>query len=122
MAQRQRGGVGRIGGSGRGGEAEPHLHHLLHLRLVGAAPSGDGVLDLVRCVLHDLAAERRRLGKRQPAGLTDAHRRAHVDLKEDLLDDNDVGAELAQQGNDLGLQRGEALRKLIGGRRTQDTE
>ena len=58
----------------------------------------------------------------ETAGLTDAHRRAHVDLEEDLLDSDDIGTELAQQGDDLGLQRGQALRQLIGGRRAQDTE
>ena len=47
----------RPGWGGRG-EAEEGLHHLLHLLLVGAAPAGDGLLHLVRGVLHDLAARR----------------------------------------------------------------
>ena len=81
-------------GFGSVGQTEPHLHHLLHLYLVGTAPPGDGVLDLVRGVLHDLAPGDRRLGERQPAGLADAHRRAHVDLEEHLLDGHRVGREL----------------------------
>ncbi len=122
MAQRQRRGIGGVGGLGRRGEPEPHLDHLLHLGLVGATPAGDRVLHLVRRVLHDLAAERRGFGERQPAGLADAHRRAHVDLEEDLLDGDDVGSELGEQGDDLGLQRGEALRQRIGRRRAQNAE
>ena len=81
----------------RRGEAEAGLHHALHLRLVGRAVAGDGLLHLVRRVLHDLAAGRGRLGQREPARLADAHRRAHVDLEEHLLDGHDVGLQLGDQ-------------------------
>jgi hypothetical protein len=56
VAERERGGVGGVGGPRGVATAEPGLHHLLHLLLVGAAPAGDGVLDLVGCVLDDVAA------------------------------------------------------------------
>ena len=84
-------------GLGRRAQPEADLHHALHLRLVGAAPAGDGGLHLVRGVLHDLAAERRGLGQGQAAGLPDAHGRAHVDLEEDLLHGHDVGLQLGDE-------------------------
>ena len=65
---------------------------------------------------------RGRLGERQPAGLADAHRRAHVDLEEDLLDGDRVGPELGDQRRQLGAQRGEALRQRIGRRRADHAE
>ena len=40
-------------GVGTVGEAEQQLHHLLHLRLLGAAVADDGALDLGRRVLDD---------------------------------------------------------------------
>ena len=95
VAQRQRRGVGGVGRLGRRGQPQPGLHHALHLRLVGAAPAGDAVLHLVGRELHDIAPGRRGLGQRQPAGLADAHRRAHVDLEEHLLDGHGVGLVLA---------------------------
>ena len=109
MAQRQRRGVGGVGGLRSVSEAEARLHHLLHLLLVGPAPAGDGVLHLVRRVLHDLAPRGRGLGERQPAGLADAHRRAHVDLEEDLLDGDGVGLELGDQRGQLAAQGGQPL-------------
>ena len=122
MAQRQRRGIGRVGGTRRSREAEPHLDHLLNLGLVGPAPTGHRVLHLVRRVLHDLATERRGLGKGKAAGLTDAHGRAHVDLEEDLLDGNDVGPELAKERDDLRLQGRQSPGQRIGGRRAQHAE
>lgn len=122
MTQRQRCCVGGIGGPRRSGEAEPHLDHLLNLGLVGATPAGDGVLHLIRCVLHHLATERGRLGQGQSAGLANAHRRAHVDLEEDLLDGDDIGPKLLQQGHDLCTECGEPLWQGIRLRRAQNTE
>jgi hypothetical protein len=101
-------------GFGSARQPEACLHHLLHLLLVGTTPAGDGVLHLVRRVLDDLAAGERRLGERQPARLPDAHRRAHVDLEEDLLDGDHVGSELGDQVGELGAQRSEALRQRVG--------
>ena len=122
MAQRQRRGVGRIGRLRQRGQTEPHLHHLLHLLLVGPAPAGDGIFHLVRRVLHHLASGDRRLGERQPARLADAHRRAHVDLEEHLLDRHRVGRELGDQRLELEPQRGEPLRQRIGRRRADHPE
>ena len=109
-------------GARRGGEAKAGLDHLLHLLLRCRPVPGDGVLDLVRRVLHDLAPRRRRLGQRQPAGLPDAHRRAHVDLEEDLLDGDAVGVVLGDQRGQLALQRGQALRQRIRRRCPDDPE
>jgi hypothetical protein len=105
VAQRQRRGVGGVGGLGEHGQPETGLHHLLHLQLVGPAPSGDGVLDLVGGVLDDLAPGEGGLGEREAARLADAHRRSHVDLEEDLLHGDHIGAELADQVGELGSQR-----------------
>ncbi len=114
MAQRQRRRVGGVGGRGRGGETESHLHHLGNLCLVRAAPSGDGILHLVRRVLDDLAPARRGCRQGEPAGLADAHRRPYVDLEEHLLDSDDVGTEFGDQCHELSLQAGESLGKGIG--------
>ena len=61
--------------------------------LAGGAASGHRFLHLVRCVLHDRTPGVDRFGHRDAAGLTDAHRGAHVDLEEHPLDRHDVGAE-----------------------------
>ena len=97
VAQRQRRGVGGVGGLRQRTEPEASLDHPLHLLLGRRTPAGDGVLDLVRRVLHDVAAGVGGLGQGEPAGLADAHRRAHVDLEEHLLDGDDVGRELGDQ-------------------------
>ncbi len=114
VAQRQRGGVGSVGGLRQRREPEAGLHHLLDLLLVGATPPGHGVLDLVRCVLDDLAARECRLGERQPTRLPDAHGGAHVDLEEHLLDRDHVGGELGDQGRELGAQRCQTLWQRVG--------
>ena len=44
------------------------------------------------------------LGQRQPARLTDAHRRAHVDLEEDVLDRDRVRPELVDERRQLALR------------------
>ena len=110
------------GGSGTRGEPEPGLDHLLHLLLPCAAPSGDGVLDLIRRVLGDVAPGRGRLGEREPARLADAHRGAHVDLEEHVLDRDRLRAELGDQPGELTAQLGEALRQRTRRRRAHDAE
>ena len=62
-------------------------------------------------VLGDVAAGGGGLGQGQPAGLADAHRRAHVDLEEDVLDGDGVGSVLGDQRRQLAAQRGQALRQ-----------
>ncbi len=122
VAQRQRRGVGGVGGLRSVGEAEPRLHHLLDLLLAGASPAGDGVLHLVRRVLHDLAPAGGGLGERQPAHLGDAHRGAHVDLEEDLLDGDGVGFELGEQRRQLAAQRGQPAGQRVAGRSADHAE
>ena len=56
VAQRQRQGVGDVGRPRRLGQAEQGCDHALHLFLGRRALAGDGLLDLVRRVLGDLAA------------------------------------------------------------------
>ena len=115
MAEGQRAGIGGVGRSGRGGQAEAGLDHPLHLLLGGRPPPGDGVLDLVGRVLGDLAPGRRRLGQRQPAGLPDAHRRAHVDLEEDVLDGHGVRLVLSDQVGQLPAEGGQTLGQRVRG-------
>ena len=122
VAQRQRGGVGGVGGPGRAVEAKPRLHHLLHLLLGRPAPSGDGVLHLVRAVLGDLAPGGRGLGEGEPAGLPDAHRGAHVDLEEQLLDRHRTGPVLGDERGQLAAQGGETVGDAVGGRGADDPE
>ena len=122
MAQRQRRGVGGVGGLRAVSEAESRLHHLLHLLLAGPSPAGDGVLHLVRRVLHDLATAGGGLGERQTADLGDAHRGADVDLEEDLLDGDGIGFELGEQRRQLAAQRGQPTRQRIAGRSANDAE
>ncbi len=110
------------GGDGGVGQPEAHLDHLLHLGLARRAVAGDGILHLVRRVLDDLAPGRRSLGERQPAGLPDAHRRAHVDLEEHLLDGDAVGTVLGDQRGELALQEGEPLRQRVGRRGADHAE
>ena len=73
-------------------------------------------------VLRDLAAGGRGLRQRQPAGLADAHRRAHVDLEEHVLHGDGRGAVLGDQRGQLGAQRSQPLRQHVAGRRADDAE
>ena len=70
------------------------MHHLLHLLFPGAAPSGNGIFDLVGRVLQNPAARERSFGEGETAGLADTHCSAHIVLKEHLLDRNNIGFEL----------------------------
>ena len=103
--------------AGRGGsaEAEERLHHPLHLLLAGAAPQpATASFTWLGVYCDDLAPGGRRLGQREPAGLADRHRRAHVDLEEHPLDGDDVGLELGDQRRQLALQLGQALGQRLG--------
>ena len=84
---------------------------------LGAAPQpATASLHLVRRVLGDLAAGAGGLGQGQPARLPDAHRRAHVDLEEHVLDGDDVGSNSAISAASSVPQGGEALgQRLVGG-------
>jgi hypothetical protein len=115
VAQRQRCGVGGVGGLWSARQAETGLHHLLDLRLAGTSPSGDRVLDLIRRVLHDVAPPCRGFGEGEAAHLGDAHRGADVDLEEDLLDGDRIGFELGQQRRQFEPQRRESAGERIAG-------
>ena len=119
MAQCQRGGIGGIGGFGHRGQAQPSLHHLLHLFLPGATPTGHGTLHLIGRVLLDPAAGGSRLGQRQPTGLPHAHGGTYVGLEEHLLDRHRIGAILGDQRHQFHLQFGQPVRQC-GARRGAD--
>ena len=78
------------------------MHHSLHLFLSGAAPSGNGIFNLVGRVLQHLTPRKRCLGERKATCLTNAHRGAHVVLKKHLLDRNNIGVKLGNQSSELG--------------------
>jgi len=56
MTQSERGRVGGICRLRKLAQTKKGLDHLLHLRLISAAPAGDRGLDLVRRILDDIAA------------------------------------------------------------------
>ena len=98
------------------------LHHLLHLDLVGITPAGHGRLDLVRGVLHDLATRRHRLDHGNAAGLADRHRGAHIDLEQHALNSHSGDRELGKERAHFGLEFGETMVDLVGGRGAYDPE
>ena len=122
VAQGERCGIGGIGGLRHLAQAEAGLHHPLDLLLGCRAPSGDGALDLVRGVLHDVAPGVGGLGEGEPAGLAHAHRRAHVDLEEHLLDGDDAGRVLGDEAGELATQHGQAPRQRTVARRADHAE
>ena len=122
MAERECSGVGGIGRTRHRGEAEPGLHHLLHLDLVGVAPPGDRALDLIGRVLNDLAPARPGFGEGQSARLAHAHRGSDVGLEEHLLDCDDVRSELGDECGELVAHLGKTLRQRIRRRRADDSE
>ena len=114
MAQCERGGVGGVRRLRQPVSSSRACTIFWTCSLSARAVAGDRVLDLVRRVLHDLAPGGRRLAQRETARLTDAHRRAHVDLEEHLLDGDDMGLVLLQEVDELGAQRRQPLRQRIG--------
>lgn len=116
VTQRQRGGIGGIGGPRWCGQAESHLHHLLNLCLTGSSPSGHGFLDLIGGVLNDRTFVAVSQSEDQATGLTNAHGRAHIGLKEDLLDGDGLGVELPEKVLEISVQPRQTTRKGLVGR------
>ena len=102
MAQRQRRGVGGVGRLRRPGEPSRACTIFCTCSLSAPPQPATASFTWFGRVLDDLAAGGRGLGQGQPAGLADAHRRAHVDLEEHLLDGDGVGRELGDQRRQLG--------------------
>ncbi len=102
--------VRRIGRLRNGIEIEQARHHSLHLILRRPAEAGHRELDLVRGVLHHLAAQLHRGQQGDPACLSDRHGGPGIGLEKDTLDDNDVGAKLADKLVQLRTKRREPAR------------
>ena len=101
MAEREREGVGDVGGVRDGRETEQPGDHQLHLDLGRGAVAGDRELHLVRAVLDDLEIRLRRREQRDATRLSDRHGRSGIGLKQHPLDDHDIGAELVDQRDEL---------------------
>ena len=114
MAQRECERVGDIGRLGLGGQPQLSLHHALHLLLRRGAVAGDGLLHLVRRVLHDLRAGGARGRQHQPARLTHRHRGAGVGLEEQALDRDRVGPQLGEKAAQLGIEGRQPAGQLVG--------
>ena len=77
-------------------EPEQQLHHLLHLRLLGAPVADHRALDLGRRVLDDRHAGLDRRQHRDAARVPELQRAAHVDGVEQVLDGDAVGPAVAR--------------------------
>ena len=105
-------------GVGSSGEPEDHLHHPLHLRLLGAAVAADGLLDAGRRVL---AAGDSRVGGRDEHGaacLSDGERDAGVGADVRLLECHRIRRVLGDERRHCVVDRLQTEdRVLPGGRR-----
>ena len=122
VAQGQRRSVSRVGGFRNGSEAESGLHHLLHLRFIGGAPTGHCALHLIRGVRDDLTAAQPCFGQGKPTRLRNAHRGAHVVLKEHLLNSYYVRTKLDEQRSEFFAQFSEAFGQRVAGGRLDDAK
>ena len=77
--------------------AENQLHHVLHLLLVGAATTDDGLLDLSGAVLVDRHVGFERCANRGRARLTELERAVGILVQEHALDRDLVGPELTHK-------------------------
>ena len=87
----------RVGGvcGGRAGEPEEPLHHLLHLHLLRVTVADHGLLDLERGVLGDRQARVNGSADRSASRLAERERRGGIDVDEDFLQRDLLGAVLA---------------------------
>ena len=98
-------------------EAEQQLHHLLDLRLLGAAVADHRALDFGRRVLDDRQARLRRRQQRDAARVPQLERAADVARVEDDLDRDAVRLALGEQRDQAGVNVLQSFGKSSGGGR-----
>ncbi len=94
-------------------------HHALHLRLVGGAVSGHGLLDRVGRVLSDVGTAASGLSHDHPGGLSDPDGGADVDLEQDAFEGDHVNGVLGEQLAHVVGDGGQAIGHRVIGRGAQ---
>src|SRR5262249_33268672 len=122
VADRDRNGVGRVVRRRGGRQPEQRLHHLSHLRLLGAAEADDRAFDLRRRVLDDRDARRRRGEQRDAARVAEAQRAPDVLRVEDVLDGDAVRPVLGDEIGETRMDDEEAIGKQAARRSGRTTE
>ncbi len=122
MAEGERGRVGGIGRAGRTVEPKAHLHHLLHLGLVGPTPSGNGVFHLARRVVGHVATTLRCGRQNHTACLGDADGRTDIGLEKDALDRHGSGPEFVENRIDVVEQGRQPAGHVVAGACADDTQ
>ena len=98
-------------GDGDRRQAQQQLHHLLHLRLLGAAVSDDRALDLRRRVLEHRQAGFDRGEHCHAARMSELQRAADVDGVKEILDRDRLGPALLAGARRAGCESDAACRE-----------
>ncbi len=102
-------GVGSVGGLGRGGQREQAGNHELNLIFCSEAVAGDGGLDGERGVFGDGKAGGGGGEQSYSANVAETNGGTRVDGVEDFFDGDDFGMIELEDGDELGVDEGEAF-------------